>query len=645
MELVPAYSCDPGYCDYPRNMILQYLPGPDRSAHPHRQLKTYFPTMDRLLLFTLLALGFATGCSPADPSLTTDISVAKWQKISLDFTGPSTSEQATVNPFTAYRLDVHFTHDDSTFTVPGYFAADGDAGATGADSGNVWRVNFRPDREGLWSWEAVLRRGEDSKVLPAPQGGERINLTGQTGTIWVLPPVPGEKGRLVRQHPRYLQWAETGEYFLKGGADSPENFLAYKDFDGTYRHSTDFRDGENKAEGLHHYSAHEADWQLGNLTWGDGKGKGIVGAVNYLAGAGINSVYFLTMNINGDGKDVWPYTAHDEPLRFDCSKLDQWEMLFDYMDDELGMMLHFVLQETENETLLDGGDTGPERSLYFREMVARFGHHRAITWNLGEENGPNAWSAKTGAQTNAQQAAMAAWFAQHDPYQNYVSLHTHPNEENRRKILQPLLGDGQLGGLSLQIDAPQFCHDVTKYWIDATAAAGAPWIATVDEIGPWYRGLDPDDAAPYNNQDSVRALVLWGNLMAGGAGAEWYFGAYNAHNDLGMEDWRSREEAWKWTSATLAFFRQHVPFAEMESHDELVTAGHFCLAKPGNIYLAYLPFGGETTLDLSAASGDLQVSWVNGKTGKVTPGAAITGGQKVVLTAPEPGDYGVLVNK
>jgi hypothetical protein len=596
------------------------------------------------LILCLFALIFV-GCSGPDHEATADITIAKWQKFSLDFTGPQTSEDAAENPFTDYRLDVNFTHNDSLFTVPGYFAADGDADATGATAGNVWRVNFRPHLEGHWTWEAVMHQGKGIATGDTPSGGERIEVGGQSGTIWVLPPVLGEKGRLIRNHPRYLQWAESRDYFLKGGADSPENFLAYKDFDGTYRHSNEFRDGESKTEGLHHYTAHEGDWTTGDPIWGDGKGKGIIGAVNYLASVGVNSAYFLTMNINGDGKDVFPYANHEDHLRFDCSKLDQWEILFDHMDDNLGMMLHFVLQETENETLLDGGDTGPERSLYLRELVARFGHHRAITWNLGEENGPNEWSKKTGFQTNEQTAAMAGWLAKNDPYQNYISLHTHPQEKEQEEILSPLMGDASIGGLSLQIERPVQCHPQTKHWLEASAAAGAPWIANIDEIGPWYRGLDPDDRAPYNNQDSVRALTLWGNLMAGGAGVEWYFGAHNAHNDLGMEDWRSRDRAWKWTSATIRFFQEHVPFAEMESHDEMVTDGHFCLADPGVVYLAYLPFGGETTLDLSATNGNMDVLWVKGETGETSPGEAVAGGAAITLVAPGAGDYGVLLKR
>ena len=50
------------------------------------------------------------------------------------------------------------------------------------------------------------------------------------------PDAPGflGKGSTLRYvGERYLQWPETGEYFLKGGADSPENFLAYCELDQT----------------------------------------------------------------------------------------------------------------------------------------------------------------------------------------------------------------------------------------------------------------------------------------------------------------------------------------------------------------------------------------------------------------------------
>ena len=66
--------------------------------------------------------------------------------------------------------------------------------------------------------------------------------------------------------------------------------------------------------------------------------------------------------------------------------MDQWEIVFSHMD-RLGIMLHVVTQETENDRNL-GGSAGlnPIRKLYCRELVARFSHHLAVLWNLGEEN-------------------------------------------------------------------------------------------------------------------------------------------------------------------------------------------------------------------------------------------------------------------
>ncbi len=78
----------------------------------------------------------------------------QWHKTTLTFTGPSTSETATTNPFLDYRLDVTFTQGGNSYTVPGYYAANGDAGNTGASTGNKWRVHFAPPSTGTWNWQA-----------------------------------------------------------------------------------------------------------------------------------------------------------------------------------------------------------------------------------------------------------------------------------------------------------------------------------------------------------------------------------------------------------------------------------------------------------------------------------------------------------
>jgi len=74
----------------------------------------------------------------------------KWHKITLTFDGPEISETSTPNPFLDFRLNVLFRQGDRKYLVPGYFAADGDAAQTGADSGNKWRAHFAPDATGPW---------------------------------------------------------------------------------------------------------------------------------------------------------------------------------------------------------------------------------------------------------------------------------------------------------------------------------------------------------------------------------------------------------------------------------------------------------------------------------------------------------------
>jgi hypothetical protein len=92
------------------------------------------------------------------------------------------------------------------------------------------------------------------------------------------------------------------------------------------------------------------------------------------------------MNIGGDDQNVFPYVRYDDYAHLDVSRLDQWEIVFAHAQ-KLGLFLHFKTQEAENQGLLDRGEVGPQRKLYYRELIARFGHHLALNWNMGEEVG------------------------------------------------------------------------------------------------------------------------------------------------------------------------------------------------------------------------------------------------------------------
>ena len=552
----------------------------------------------------------------------------QWHNVTLTFDGPDCVEDGTPNPFTDYRLDVTFTHDKTglTYKVPGYFAADGNAANTSATSGNKWRAHLAPDHVGKWNYTVSFRHGKDVAVSADANAGEPVtDIDGMTGTLDIAATDKSGrdfrgKGRLDYVGKHHLQFAGNKEFFLKAGVDAPENLLAFREFDG------DFKTDGHKDNLVKDWAAHVQDWKQGDPTWGDGKGKGLIGAINYLASQGLNVFSFLTLNIEGDDRNVFPYTSYDERLRIDCSKMDQWEIVFSH-GDKLGMYLHFKTLECENVNLLDKGQLGPQRKLYYRELIARFGHHLAMNWNLGEEVG------YVNPVSTQQKVDWANYFANNDPYHHHIVIH------NGNKHFD-LLGDASpLTGFSLQTSQEDFknVHGSTLNYLRRSVAAGKPWVVACDEPGDAQHSLIPDAEDP--THDNPRKNALWGNIMAGGAGVEWYFGYKHAHSDLTCQDFRARENMWKQSSIALEFFRDSkIPFWDMSNANKLlISKNGYCLAETGKHYLVFAKDATETALDLTKANGTFEVKWFNPRSGgdvQVGTVEAVKGGGKFSLGQP-----------
>ncbi len=588
--------------------------------------------------------------SDGDGSVSLHGEMQLWHKITLDLAGPYAHElDNTPNPFTDYRFNVRFRHEDgTTYTVPGYFAADGNASNTSADSGNVWRAHFAPDRIGKWSYSVSFESGAHAALNKNAATIALATANGKSGSFEVAASDKSgrdlrSRGRLNYVGKRYLQFAGTGEYFIKAGADAPETLLGYADFDNTIA-------GNPKKVPLKTWAPHLQDWKNGDPVWQTDKGKGLIGAVNYLSGKGCNAFSFLTYNAGGDGDNVWPFVDRNDKLHYDCSKLDQWGVVFDH-GTHRGMYLHFKMQESENDDhnagknktnvpeSLDGGDLGWQRKLYCRELISRFGHALALNWNLGEEN----------TQTTQQIQAMVDYIAESDPYQHLIVLHTFPNEQDKQYL--PLIGNkSKLTGLSLQNGGIHDTHWQTVKWVNTSADAGKPWVVAFDESGTAAHGQCPDlGYEGYDGKDNsgkmtytqhdVRHQTLYGTLMGGGAGVEYYFGYQYAQNDLKCEDWRSREQSWDYCRVAIELFEK-LPLSEMLPADELIgnpkhDNSRFCFAKPGELYLVYLPSGGSTQLDMSSAQGAFTVTSINPANGNAADATTvIQGGASVEIVAP-----------
>ena len=596
-------------------------------------------SMNRVILLTVL---FTLTCSLFGADITGE--KRKWHRVSLTFDGPSKSETSSDNPFRNYRLDVTFTHSSGhKIILPGFFAADGNAANSGAVSGNKWRVHFRPDKTGTWSYKASFRKGTDVAIADSSTAGKSAGFfDGESGSFSISNTNKSGldfrgKGRLKYVGEHYLRH-ENGEWFIKVGPDSPEGFLANHDFDVEDPKGTR---SEFKEHGKH--------WKSGDPTWKGGKGKNIIGAVNYISDQSMNCFYILTYTAHGDTRSVWPYKTMDDRYRFDCSKLDQWEIVFQHMDKK-GILNHLVFSETENETYWEKKDFGvndgfaPSRKLYYRELIARFGHHLGVVWNLGEELG---WNDSKGgdlgkAVTSSQLKQFSSYIRKIDAYNSMINFHTLPG--GGWNHYEPMLGfkdfEGISGQFPLGTNGMSKAHDRLKLWIDKSRKAGRKWVICNDEPGGENiplkydskgnrldtAGVRPDKLDSSHNYP--RNHALWGSLMAGSAGVETYFG-WNYTSYGGGDGKVNNFDAWRnwWKQCRIAknFFKDHLEFWEMKHDDDLTSAGNdYVFAKRGSTYAVYLPSGGTTSLNLGGYSGSFEVKWFDPRNGGSLQNGSVT---------------------
>ncbi|MBX2843783.1 MAG: DUF5060 domain-containing protein [Flammeovirgaceae bacterium] len=574
------------------------------------------------LLVSLFLLNLFA-CNPT-PTAKIDGELKKWHRITLIFEGPESSEIAEVNPFLNYRLDVTFTNGKERFVVPGFFAVDGNAAETSAEKGNKWMVRFTPNQTGEWNYQVSFKQGDKIAIandISQAQSGEYMD--GANGKFNIAPNDKTgidnrAKGRLNYVGEPYLKFEESGKYFIKLGVDAPENLFAYTDFDA----STNVFGFQKKWE------AHGKDYESSAepFTWQGGKGKNLLGAINYLASEELNVFSFLTFNVDGDDRNIFPYllkvsaseykeyadvknnkNAWDSlfhKTRLDVSKLEQWERIFEYAETK-GMFLHFKTHETETDHLMDKGVFGTEGKLYYRELIARFGHHLSMNWNLGEENN----------QPIEEVLKVANYVYNLDPYKHHLVIHTFPNQDDR---YAELIGDqSPLTGASLQLSEVEFedVHPRVLKWKRKSDETGKRWALAVDEPGKANVALLPD--AEDMEHNFARANAMYGTLMAGGYGVEWYFGYASPHSDLTCEDFRSRDLFWDQNRFALQFFENHLPFWEMEPADDYTSDTlSFCLAKENEVYAIFLPAQLETTeLNFGDTQDEFSVQWYNPRAG------------------------------
>ncbi len=589
-----------------------------------------------------------------------------WQPAVLTFDGPSVNEADST--FRDYRLDVTFTKGTKTFKVPGYFAADGNASeyippATPTPdivSGNKWRVKFTPDEPGTWTYKVSFRTGTEVAVSTVATAGSAVSgVDGETGTFNVGPVNPAAVGFFAKGQLRYVgehygQFVGNKEWFLKAGPGSPENYFGYADFDNTVDNqirkdgTTQVKDlylRQENGDGLHHYGPHKEHWKTGDPTWKNGKGKGIIGSLNYLSSIGVNALYMIPLTINDDGDDTWPWVSRTAMMTYDVSKLDQWDIVFSHMD-RVGISPTYYVCENLNSMLMMS--SGPEAQrvltttykIYLREIIARFGYHLGMRFNLGEETRANA----------TQQAEAANWIAMLDPYDLIVGGHSFSDRTSQLTTFQSLLAVKSYHGPQYQLHPSNGVehNDIAKWRADS-AAAGHKWIVANDESWPIWPEVPAGKPASAIER---RERYMWNTLMGGGEGIFQYLGYdYADLNDITIEDFSRLESTLKYLVNGKNLFSRpeiNVLLPQMKTDNRLVenaaaTDAPYCFAKPGDAYIVYrLNSAGQRTLNLTGVSGSFNVRWYSPRVGgNLQSGSLSTvqGGSKVNLgSAPSEND-------
>ncbi len=561
-----------------------------------------------------------TDPAPNNSSCEVAGTLRQWHRVELVCSGPRMNEQNEAT-FTDNRFNVTFSNGSRTIVVPGHFAADGDAADTSASSGDQWRAYFSPPTSGQWNYSVSFRTGTNIAVDLAAQAGTPVaELDGKSGSFTVAN--SGQVSRDMRtrgllehrDNESRLRFAGTGDVFVQGGVDSPENIFGYDEMDNTRKY-----DNVGSCKGiLHSFDPHQADWNQGDPTWGNGRGKSLIGLVNYIAETGANSFYIMMNTVNGDGCDAHPWTEYNSSgdiKSFDVSKLDQWERVLSHMTAK-GMLIHVMTQETENDGLL-GRSLNLERRLFYRELISRFGHHPALVWNMGEENNTSTPDLKD----------YAAYLKDLDPYDHPVHVHNHTNQRERK--FGSLLGERNFNGPTIQIsninDSGNMYEEIQS-WIRRSRDAGNTWVVTLSEASG---GGAP---GPGDNVTATQRLYwMWASVMSGGGGFEWYLRGQNQGHalDLSVENMRDFDPYWKQSGHLIRFFRDIVQQDANVSLQNMVVSNaaingnnDWVLADAGQAYIAVLRNGGNAQLNLAAGS-NYNLLWFNPRTGQSTPGGTV----------------------
>lgn len=531
--------------------------------------------------------------------------------------------------FADYRLDVHFflvaqdntTHNGSQhyYVVPGYFTAYGHVANTPSSTGNAWLCHFRPDHVGVWNWTASFKQGMNvaqqqirvhsnhttwvtssttNSTSTGTFGDPTGLMDGSTGSFVVTMPsdsaaASSEQTLSVlqvssgnrRKLDRLIHPPGTNRYEISRSDNTDDSTTGYKPFVkiGTGDTPIDLLSYESNWNSDTMPSKHIVDYIEGNPTWAGGQGKNTIGAINYVSKSGINTVTIATISdtfhpfaVNNLSLVTGTSTAididhHYVLMSYNVTKLAQCEIIVAWID-KCGLSLNLRLSDTKVQFLdsdVKNGVLYDSRRLYYREMIARFGYHSAITWYLDGD----------GTSTITEILQRAEYIRSVDPYKNPIIVRVNPSEEP--SFMKELVSNvNVVDGISLQSVLYERTDSTINDILKIKETVGKELSsATIIEIDAFVV-RDPDDI------DMTRQNVLWSSLLGGGIAGIMYNNYYYG------QDFTHHQPLWEQSYYAVSKFFQNttniLPYYGMTNAYPIVSSGSWCIMNDlGTIIVVY----------------------------------------------------------
>jgi hypothetical protein len=465
-----------------------------------------------------------------------------------------------------------------------------------APGGDVFRIRFTPPSPGEYKYAVEYRHGSSRATST---GTFRATAAGRRGPI-----------RVDVKHPWHFVWEGTGEHYFFNGT------TAYWLFGWADDSVID-----SSLERLHRLKVNRVRVTI----------------------AGRSSIYFgepIMVSRNWTFYVTpWPATSPDDIYHpgFDYSRFDisYWQKLergIRFARDR-DMTMSLVLDMNDSHVHPAAGSDDERR--FIRYAVARLSAFSNVTWDLGDDiDGyrDNAWAEATGR-------LIRDW----DPYRHLAT--THPRQ-GAVTDNQPRKSDW-VGFASFQ-NWTRMQHAYMLKQRDVQRGIGRIIPQTNEEYG--YEDHYPLwGPRPDGESADVLRRMAWEISMAGG------YQTTGETAKRGTNIWPNTGGGWingrgDSTMTMLEGYAHMVDFFtsfdwwNADPHDEIVDAGNYCLATPGETYAIYLPHTRQSTIRVQP--GRYTARWFNPISGEWANPVTVDGSSWTSPVVPDSShDWALLLQR